>query len=137
MSSSSKARGKRRADPSRSRSPAIPSLAENPAPVPLTDPEAPPVASSSTIRPHFDFGGRVLPMLGARANVLDVRWSQADIDNMAHVDPVETAFENDRLRRLLAAAYHDLEQERVHNAHNVASYESELAYYRQQRRSEE
>jgi hypothetical protein len=76
-------------------------------------------------------------MLSARPNVLDVQWSQADVENMARIDPVETAFENDRLRRLLAAAYHDLEQERVRNAHNVASYESELAYYRRQRRSGE
>src|SRR5208282_4662961 len=53
-------------------------------------------------------------------------------------DPIATSFENDRLRRQLAAAQQDLEQERLRHlqdfeqerlrhSQDIASYESELA----------
>ena len=126
---SSKDKGKRRAAPS-------PSPSVSGFPGPSTDalpilPEAPPVASSSTVPPACV--DRPVPVPPARASVLNVQWSQEEMERVARLDPVELFFENDRLRRLLARAYRDQEQDRVINAQNTASYEAELAYYRQQR----
>src|SRR5271168_5270387 len=87
--------------------------------------------------PQIGFTGRSIPIPPARTSLLTIRWFPADIEAMTRADPVALGFENERLRRLLTAAYHDMESERVRNAQNVASYEAELAYHRQQRRMEE
>jgi hypothetical protein len=123
---SSKDKGKRRAAPS-------PSPSVSAFPGPLTD--APPMASSSTV-PQVCVD-RPVPVPPARASVLNVQWSQEEMERVARLDPVEIFFENDRLCRLLAHAYRDLELERVINAQNTASYKAELAYYRQQRQKGE
>ena len=126
---SSTDKGKRRAAPSPS-----PSVSAFPGPstdVPPVLPEAPPVASSSTV-PHACMD-RPVPVPPARASVLNVQWSQEEMERVVCLDPVELFFENDRLRRLLALAYRDQEQDCVINAQNTASYEAEIAYYQQQR----
>jgi hypothetical protein len=122
-------KGKRRAAPSPS--PSVSGFPGASTDVPPVVPEAPPIASSSAVPPIYV--DRSVPVPPARASGINVQWSQEEMERIAGLDPVELFFENDRLRRLLARAYRDQEQDRVINAQNVASYEAELAYYRQQR----
>lgn len=102
-----------------------------PSPSTIPIPEAHPGASSSS-NPQIGFSGRSVPIPPAQTSTLHVRWSTAEIEDVARVDPIATAFENERLRRALRAAYFDLEQERVRNTQNAASYESEIAFLRRE-----
>ena len=129
---SSMDKGKRRAMPS-----PLPSVSAFPGPstdMPPVLPEALPIASSSTV-PHACVD-RPVPVPPARASVLNVQWSQEEMDRVVRLNPVELFFENDRLRRLLAHAYREQEQDRIINAQNTAFYKAELAYYQQRSQGE-
>jgi hypothetical protein len=79
---------------------------------------------------------RAIPVPPAKASVLGLRWNNDDFESVVGADPVATAFENERLRDLVAACYQDMELERARHTRVVASYETELRYWRDQVRKQ-